>query len=78
MERYLAEHIRKDLKEKIVLLSGPRQVGKATLARQLTSAHVYLNFDAATDRRILQAQEWDRDSELVVFDELHKLKRWKS
>ncbi|MFZ1986880.1 MAG: ATP-binding protein, partial [Desulfatitalea sp.] len=78
MKRYLSEPIRKDLKEKIVLLSGPRQVGKTTLARQLTSSHVYLNYDAAADRRILQAQEWDRDSELAVFDELHKMKRWKA
>ncbi|MBI5897489.1 MAG: ATP-binding protein [Desulfobacterales bacterium] len=78
MERYLNEYIRRDLKEKIVLLSGPRQVGKTTLARQLTSSHAYLNYDAAADRRILQSQEWDRDCELAVFDELHKMKGWKA
>jgi hypothetical protein len=78
MERYLNECIRKDLQEKIVLLSGPRQVGKTTLAKQLTSSHVCLNYDAAADRRILQSQEWDRDCDLAVFDELHKMKRWKA
>jgi len=78
MERYLEKYIRKDLKEKIVLLSGPRQVGKTTLSRQLTPSHVYLNYDAASDRRIILAEEWNRDTELVIFDELHKLKNWKS
>ncbi len=78
MERYLDEFIRKDLEEKIVLLSGPRQVGKTTLSKQLTTSHVYLNYDASSDRRIIHAQEWDRDAELVIFDELHKMKKWKS
>jgi hypothetical protein len=78
MERYLEKHIQKDLKQKIVLLSGPRQVGKTTLSRQLTPAHVYLNYDASSDRKTIHAQQWDRDSELVIFDELHKMKKWKS
>jgi len=78
MKRYLEEFIRKDLEEKIVLLSGPRQVGKTTLSKQLTTSHVYLNYDASSDRRLIHAQEWDRDAELVIFDELHKMKKWKS
>ncbi len=78
MKRYLEESICKDLKEKIVLLSGPRQVGKTTLSKQLTTSDVYLNYDAVSDRRIIHAQEWDRDIELVIFDELHKMKKWKS
>ena len=78
MERYLEKLISKDLKEKIVLLAGPRQVGKTTLSKQLTSSHVYLNYDAASDRRIIHAQEWSREAELVIFDELHKMKKWKS
>ncbi len=78
MERYLDKFIRKDLEEKIVLLSGPRQVGKTTLSRQLTTSHVYLNYDASPDRKIIHAQEWNRDAQLVIFDELHKMKKWKS
>ena len=78
MERYLEEFIRKDLEEKIVLLSGPRQEGKTTVSKQLTPSHVYLNYDASSDRRIIHVQEWDRDAELVIFDELHKMKKWKS
>jgi predicted AAA+ superfamily ATPase len=32
MTRYLTPFIQDDLKEKMVFLSGPRQVGKTTLA----------------------------------------------
>ncbi len=78
MERYLEEHIKKDLREKIVLLSGPRQVGKTTMSRQLVASHAYLNYDASSDRKVMTAEEWPRDVELVIFDELHKMKNWKS
>lgn len=78
MKRYIEKYIKNDMKEKIILLSGPRQVGKTTLSRQLVSSHVYLNYDATSDRRIVHAGEWDRDAKLVIFDELHKMKKWKS
>ncbi len=78
MKRYLEKPIIRDLKEKIVLLSGPRQVGKTTLSRQLLSSHVYLNHDSPRDRKIIYSQEWDRQASLIVFDELHKMKKWKS
>lgn len=78
MKRYLEENIRNDLTDKIVLLSGPRQVGKTTLSRQLTTPYVYLSYDSSADRKIIFDREWDRDAALVVFDELHKMKKWKS
>lgn len=78
MRRELEERVREDLDKKLVLLCGPRQAGKTTLARSLTSSHVYLNFDAAADRRMILAQSWSRDADLVVFDELHKMRKWKS
>jgi len=78
MHRYLEEFIIEDLKQKIVILSGPRQVGKTTLSKQLISSFCYLNFDSSSDRNLIRKQEWDRDVELVVFDELHKMKKWKS
>ncbi len=78
MERYLETYIRKDLREKIVLLSGPRQVGKTTLSMQLEKSYEYLNYDATSDRQIIRAEEWNRDTRLVIFDELHKMKNWKS
>jgi predicted AAA+ superfamily ATPase len=78
MNRYLESPIKRDLKEKIVILSGPRQVGKTTLSKQLISSFVYLNFDSSSDRIIIRKQEWDRDVQLVILDELHKMKNWKS
>ena len=44
--RYLAPQIQKDLARKMVFVSGPRQVGKTTLARSLPGAKDgYLNWD---------------------------------
>jgi predicted AAA+ superfamily ATPase len=78
MHRYIEEQIKQDIIEKIVLLSGPRQVGKTTLSTQLIPSHIYLNFDSTKDRKIIIGEEWARDAPLVVFDELHKMKNWKS
>jgi predicted AAA+ superfamily ATPase len=78
MKRYLEKFIKEDMKEKIILLSGPRQVGKTTLARQLVESDMYLNYDSSADRSLIMAQEWSRDVQLVIFDELHKMKKWKS
>ena len=78
MQRYLEEPVKRDLERKIVLLSGPRQVGKTTLSRQLIEPFVYLNFDSGPDREMIRKLEWDRRARLVIFDELHKMKNWKS
>lgn len=78
MQRYLEEHIRQDLEKKIVLLSGPRQVGKTTLSKQISDSFVYLSYDSGPDREMLRKMEWDRSAKLVIFDELHKMKNWKS
>lgn len=78
MERYLEEPIRRDLSKKIIILSGPRQVGKTTLSKQLVPSFIYLNYDSASDRQMIQNEEWPRNVPLVIFDELHKLKNWKS
>jgi len=78
MKRYLEEHIKKDLKRKIVLLTGPRQTGKTTLSKMLAANFDYFNYDNAAHRLNLIDKSWDRSKELVIFDELHKLKNWKS
>jgi hypothetical protein len=77
MERYLQPYIQKDLPDKIVLLTGARQCGKTTLARQLELALDYFNYDAKEDRLSLQKKTWDRKKSLLIFDELHKMKQWK-
>jgi len=78
MKRYLEDAIRRDLTKKIIILSGPRQVGKTTLSKQLVPSYVYLNYDSATDRKMIMKEEWPRNVALIIFDELHKLKNWKS
>ena len=78
MERYLAEYIQKDLKKKIVLLTGPRQTGKTTLSKMLNNSFDYFNYDNAEHRLGLIERSWDRSKDLIIFDELHKLKNWKS
>ncbi len=81
MNRYLKSQILHDLPKKMVLLTGPRQVGKTYLAKQIMSEYKkpqYLNFDSVEDRSIIMSQRWPLDSDLLVFDEIHKLKKWKS
>ncbi|MCD4684220.1 MAG: ATP-binding protein [Bacteroidales bacterium] len=78
MKRYLTKYIQEDLVTKIILLTGPRQTGKTTLSKMLKSDYDYFNFDNLEDRLSLQKKSWDRSKDLVIFDELHKLKNWKS
>ena len=78
MERYLLNYILDDLKEKIVLLTGPRQSGKTTLSKMLSNNFDYLNFDNPEHRLGFIERSWDRSKDLIIFDELHKLKNWKS
>ena len=78
MRRYLQEAIATDLADKIVLVCGPRQAGKTTLARMLHADHQYLNYDLAEHRLLLGDKSWDRRKALVVFDELHKMPNWKA
>ena len=78
MERYLKPYIIEDLNKKIILITGPRQTGKTTLSKMLTDDFDYLNFDNSDHRINLFEKTWDRARSLVIFDELHKLKNWKS
>ena len=78
MERYLQTAIRTDSSEKIILVSGPRQSGKTTLARAIHPDHQYLNHDLAEHRLLMREKSWDRRKPLVVFDELHKMPDWKA
>lgn len=78
MKRYLEKNIRQDLEKKIILVTGPRQTGKTTIAKMLRSNFDYLNFDRSEHRLGLLEKSWDRSKDLVIFDELHKMKNWKS
>ena len=81
MKRYLDTLVASDLERKMVLLTGPRQVGKTTLCRQLMAAFEpaqYLNWDVLADRAVLQRQSWSPRSRLLAMDEIHKMPDWKN
>lgn len=81
MKRYLDELVLNDLASKIVVLTGPRQVGKTTLSRQVMLSFgtaQYLNWDVLADRAVLQRQSWNPRAGLLVMDEIHKMPTWKA
>lgn len=77
-QRYLRNQVLQDLEKKMVFVGGPRQVGKTTFAQNLykKSEFTYLNWDIDAHRvRILKKEIDDRT--LIIFDELHKNKKWR-
>ena len=70
----------------MALVSGPRQVGKTTTCRNHASA--YANWDNLDDREVILAgpeslverfrlNRLSETAPVVLFDELHKYRRWK-
>ena len=80
-DRYLTPFIVEDLREKMVFVGGPRQVGKTTLCRNFVAQHfinhAYFNWDNRTDRKAITASSWPGDAELLILDEIHKYRQWK-
>ena len=81
----LAEHLERH--RQMAFVVGPRQVGKTTACRGLSSA--YLNWDNADDRQILLQgpaaaagrlglEQLREQPAIGTFDELHKFRKWKS
>jgi len=80
-EREFADRVKADLARKLVLLTGARQSGKTTLARQLMAGFEpaqYLNWDVPADRLLIGQHAWSPKARLVVFDEIHKMRGWKT
>ncbi|MDP2643854.1 MAG: ATP-binding protein [Desulfobacterales bacterium] len=79
--RYITPYVLADLKQKMVFVGGPRQVGKTTLAKAVLSENFpagrYLNWDYDEDRQDILRKRWSTENNLLVFDELHKFPRWK-
>ena len=80
----VADHLANN--RQMAFVSGPRQVGKTTSCRR--QANTYVNWDNLDDRdlilagpsRIVEKFGLNRLAEtapVVLFDELHKLPRWK-
>ncbi|MFH0920762.1 MAG: ATP-binding protein [Fibrobacterota bacterium] len=75
--RYLEKQTLEDLDRKMVFLGGPRQVGKTTMAKSLLSGKSgYLNWDQPGHREQMLKGELPI-SNLLVFDELHKYRKWR-
>jgi predicted AAA+ superfamily ATPase len=55
LKRRIASYILKDLEKKMVFIAGPRQCGKTTLARSLSSteSQEYYNWDFGENRKKL-------------------------
>lgn len=91
--RYLEEVLHEHLStlRQMVFLSGPRQVGKTTLARSTTSSLTnssYFNWDNVDHRElilqglrgIIDSMDLERaleENTFAVFDELHKYTHWR-
>ena len=85
-ERLIKDHF--DSNRQMVFISGPRQVGKTTLAESVLPDAVRFNYDKAADARIIAAGA-DKVAEFadladpsnakrgILFDELHKFPNWK-
>ena len=81
MYRKQIEQIKKDLDKKMVFISGPRQVGKTWLAKEISKDYkktVYLNYDNLEDRKLIEKAQWIDDIDLLILDEIHKMPKWKN
>jgi uncharacterized protein len=80
--RYITDIIAQDLVEKMIFIGGPRQVGKTTLAKNLIAekfnSFQYYNWDNRQDRKEIIKPGWPGQAEILIFDEIHKYKSWKS
>lgn len=84
IDQYLFE--KEIIGNKMIFLSGPRQIGKTTYARGLLSSRysgIYCNWDSPTIRKkhhndpFFFLKKYISGSYLVIFDEIHKRTKWK-
>lgn len=76
--------------EQMVFISGPRQVGKTTIAKTFASSkYSYLNWDQVDHRHIILEQLYhyidthllshvSETKPVLILDEIHKFKNWKN
>jgi predicted AAA+ superfamily ATPase len=82
-KRKFEDSIKKDFfKGKIIIISGPRQVGKTTLVEHILKEHdniLSLNADNPNDRSMLEGRDFDfldnfiADRDIIFIDEAQKI-----
>lgn len=82
-KRYINDSVDEDLKDKMVFVGGPRQVGKTTFALTFLSEPsekhpAYLNWDEILTRSSLLRGELPPNEAIIVLDEIHKYARWRN
>jgi len=81
MKRIQQDLVSRDLSRKMVFLTGPRQVGKTSLALVIAEQQeqsVYLNYDNFSHREVILKAAWLPETRLLILDELHKMENWKN
>ena len=83
IKRYLFSFIKKDLQKKMVFIGGARQVGKTVLGLDfLNPSHAkhpaYLNWDILSHRKKILKNQIPLKYKNLVFDEIHKYKKWRA
>jgi uncharacterized protein len=79
-KRYIHGITKEFLDERIVLIGGPRQVGKTTFAQSFISNKdtQYYNWDSLLDRDKIKKNQIQFKNKVVVLDEIHKFKFWRN
>src|ERR1700722_14738983 len=89
-ELVIEEHFAQN--RQMLFLVGPRQVGKTTTSLEISSPrphHFYFNWDNQADRAkilegpnaiasIIDLERFRQNTPIVIFDELHKYRKWKT
>lgn len=87
LEAVLGQHLAAE--RQMAFVVGPRQVGKTTVCREFARDGCYLNWDDDDDRVVitqgvaavaerLRLEDLRSSPPVVVFDELHKYRRWRT
>ena len=67
IDRQNKEEIKKDILEKVVLITGPHQTGKTTLSKSLVANYEYINYDEIFHRKIMMDKTKDITKENHIF-----------
>ena len=89
-EAVIEEHFKQN--RQMLFLVGPRQVGKTTTSLEVSrreAQHFYFNWDIQADRMLIikgadalaetiGLNKFSQSKPILVFDELHKYRKWKN